>query len=1178
MGLNEAQKKERSDYLGENLIITECSQKIPYAFISYASDNWETVFKSAVVPLQKRYGLRVYSDKAFDEVNDKWIIPMLRNIRGADMMIAFVSQSYIESYACFLELLTAANTKKPIVFVSLGDNLHLGDTTDMPNVERGIKKEILNQGANIATNTNNTSNDLMRAMKSAYTSISTLLEQDVLSKYDISDAFINFFRDASINQKTINNLPALKGTINSISRDVFDKSLITEPVQSFMPIFGSDHHQEPQPAISGYQQEAQSDQVIGQQSVQSDQAIGQQNVQPGTTSSQQAVTSGPGAGQQNEQSSQAAGQQNRQPGPATSQQNGQPGMTADQPSASSGSSASQQPAQPGSAANQQTAQAIKPSDPPKTSKLTFWNQSSGSSASGGGKLVLDFKDPKVRIGAAVLAAVALILVIFAAVPKKDKNASAGNVPEGYISIEELQTLLQSVTLPAGYLEGESRDISDERGSEINSAVEEMETRYLSSPPANAPKVQSREWSMYTSPLAKQELESNEAEFYDRLDELCRRYIDSAALDGVEDSGEYATASVTYDDLDLTKGQAKSVAWWFKYNNPQYYFIGPHSTTTSEGLHFTLYDFAADGAERAEITNQLFDKLDGWIESVKEDQVTTWQKELAARNLLCKQIVYQAGPDEQSLYSAVMTGETVCSGYAQAFSAMMNAMDIETVVALSATHAWNVVQYDDGEYYAVDVTWDDNKKDDDNPHNRYFNVGEISLKALDNESATHTYSDKYGPWTPAIAKNDCTPTNYDRTGSNESTVQLDTPAGLQVESDKDGKIRITWDAVDKAAGYTIEIYEGDRSKMLVSTTVAGASAVINYGTHTSIAVRVRAEAASDGKESASRWSELLTADTKPAKTESAANAVKPDAPQNVKTMENKATSTSFSWDEVEGADQYQVMIFKDADYKETWQGSFVTKTAMACSKLQPETTYYYGVRAVKTADGKEYYSEWTYFSETTAAESGTSSDGTDKLAAPENVKIAPAEENKASVTWDEVAGATGYQICKYEDSTYQDMKILNESLAENHCKFSNLTAGTAYYFGVRAIKTADGQDMYSDWVPFSYTPEGSSGSGSDQQLAKPADVKTAVVGEGEARVTWNEVPGATGYQICTYTDSSYKETKAVMDPFKETSCKLNLTNPEEGKEYYLGVRAVKAADGKETYSDWVQFTYTYKLNN
>ena len=91
--------------------------------------------------MQKQYGLRVYADKAFDKVNDKWIVPMLRNVRGSDIFVAFISQSYIESYACFLELLTAVNNRKKLVVVSLEEQLHLGDTTNLPIVNRGVKNE-----------------------------------------------------------------------------------------------------------------------------------------------------------------------------------------------------------------------------------------------------------------------------------------------------------------------------------------------------------------------------------------------------------------------------------------------------------------------------------------------------------------------------------------------------------------------------------------------------------------------------------------------------------------------------------------------------------------------------------------------------------------------------------------------------------------------------------------------------------------------------------------------------------------------------------------------------------------------------------------------------------------------------------------------------------------------------
>lgn len=96
--------------------------------------------------MQKRYGLRVYADKAFDKVNDQRIVPMLRSLWGADAMVAFASRSYIESYACFLELLAAVNNRKQIIFVFMEEGLYLGDSTDLPIVERGRKTKYPTKG------------------------------------------------------------------------------------------------------------------------------------------------------------------------------------------------------------------------------------------------------------------------------------------------------------------------------------------------------------------------------------------------------------------------------------------------------------------------------------------------------------------------------------------------------------------------------------------------------------------------------------------------------------------------------------------------------------------------------------------------------------------------------------------------------------------------------------------------------------------------------------------------------------------------------------------------------------------------------------------------------------------------------------------------------------------------
>ena len=67
MGLTKEQVLERDKSL-EKLQITTYKDKIGYVFISYKSDNWKKVFEGKVFDLQRR-GLRIYSDKNFDDTN-----------------------------------------------------------------------------------------------------------------------------------------------------------------------------------------------------------------------------------------------------------------------------------------------------------------------------------------------------------------------------------------------------------------------------------------------------------------------------------------------------------------------------------------------------------------------------------------------------------------------------------------------------------------------------------------------------------------------------------------------------------------------------------------------------------------------------------------------------------------------------------------------------------------------------------------------------------------------------------------------------------------------------------------------------------------------------------------------------------------------------------------------------
>ena len=79
---------------------------------------------------------------------------------------------------------------------------------------------------------------------------------------------------------------------------------------------------------------------------------------------------------------------------------------------------------------------------------------------------------------------------------------------------------------------------------------------------------------------------------------------------------------------------------------------------------------------------------------------------------------------QSAYSALVNGQTVCAGYARAYQYLLQQLGIPCYYCTGysgADHAWNIVKLY-GDYYNVDVTWDDT-----NPHTyNYFNRSDADL--------------------------------------------------------------------------------------------------------------------------------------------------------------------------------------------------------------------------------------------------------------------------------------------------------------------------------------------------------------------------------------------------------------------------------------------------------------------
>ena len=100
--------------------------------------------------------------------------------------------------------------------------------------------------------------------------------------------------------------------------------------------------------------------------------------------------------------------------------------------------------------------------------------------------------------------------------------------------------------------------------------------------------------------------------------------------------------------------------------------------------------------------------------------TDYEKEKITHDMLIGQVKYDLNaPMNQSAYSALVYGRSVCAGYARAFQHILQQLKIPCYYVTGyagQNHAWNIVKLDDGEYYNVDSTWDDT---DPNTYD-YFN--------------------------------------------------------------------------------------------------------------------------------------------------------------------------------------------------------------------------------------------------------------------------------------------------------------------------------------------------------------------------------------------------------------------------------------------------------------------------
>ena len=119
-----------------------------------------------------------------------------------------------------------------------------------------------------------------------------------------------------------------------------------------------------------------------------------------------------------------------------------------------------------------------------------------------------------------------------------------------------------------------------------------------------------------------------------------------------------------------------------------------------------FNYTAQNLEKEKIS---FEEKANAIITAANEKENNYEKEKYVHDTLISQVEYAAyAKINQSAYSALVNGRTVCAGYARAFQYILQKLNIPCYYCTGyagESHAWNIVSLEDG-YYNVDATWDD----------------------------------------------------------------------------------------------------------------------------------------------------------------------------------------------------------------------------------------------------------------------------------------------------------------------------------------------------------------------------------------------------------------------------------------------------------------------------------------
>lgn len=254
-----------------------------------------------------------------------------------------------------------------------------------------------------------------------------------------------------------------------------------------------------------------------------------------------------------------------------------------------------------------------------------------------------------------------------------------------------------------------------------------------------------------------------------------------------------------------------------------------------------------------------------------------------------------------------------------------------------------------------------------------------------------------------------------------------------------------------------------------------------------------------------------------------------APENLKVLNRKSNSVQLSWENMFGADGYQIQQYTSNGWMNT---KSTTKTNYIISSLLPGRKYQFRVRQYVNINGKAYYSSWKNINASTLIDTSAYKISLSKTSYTYNGKA-----QKPSVT---VKDSKGNKIAA---SNYT---VTYASGRKNVGKYSVKITFKGNYSGSKTLY-------------FTINPK--------------ATTLSSVTAKSKGfTVKWKkQATQTTGYEVQYATDSKFAKNKKTVTVSKNSTTSKTISKLKAKKKYYVRIRTYKTVkvNGKSTklYSSW-----------